>query len=138
MKTLMIKLAALCGSAVALAGCASTPVSGSAMCECVDCDADSACCTDGTRAEAGTCTPPASVRGEAGEAVLQVGGMSCPMCASNAKLELGDLKGVKDVRVDLSRAEVHVAYEYGQRPSDAELSRAINDAGFTLKGIDGR
>jgi copper chaperone CopZ len=69
-------------------------------------------------------------------ATLTVHGMGCPLCANNVDKQLKDVTGVTDVRVDMGsgRVTVHLAAE--NRPSKAQLARAIRQSGFTLVRID--
>jgi copper chaperone len=69
-------------------------------------------------------------------AVLTVHGMGCPLCANNVDMQLKNLPGVRDVRVDMGsgRVTVHLADE--NRPSQEQLARAIRQSGFTLVRID--
>jgi copper chaperone len=68
--------------------------------------------------------------------MLTVHGMGCPLCANNVDKQLKDLPGVRDVDVDMGsgRVTVHLADE--NRPSQAQLARAIRQSGFTLVRID--
>jgi len=92
--------------------------------------------TAGARAEA-----PAENSSElepitAESATLVVKGLSCPLCATNVDKQLLAVRGVSDVRVDLGSGEVTLAFSpIEQRPSRAELRRAIVDSGYTLVEI---
>ncbi|MEL6740702.1 MAG: heavy-metal-associated domain-containing protein [Planctomycetota bacterium] len=129
-----------CGAECCAAGeCHGSGAAGEHACEACDsgegqCEA----CRAGKASIAPVSTPVSTPAMSGGAAVLSVDGMACPMCASNATLELGDLKGVRDVTVDLERAEVTVVFDGAERPTRGELARAIDDAGFTLRSIDAR
>ena len=62
-------------------------------------------------------------------------GMSCPKCANNIALVVGDVNGVENVRVDMGAGLVTVDLEGDSRPSESDLARAIKEAGFTYKGL---
>ncbi len=72
---------------------------------------------------------------EASSATLVVHGMSCPLCANNVDKQLMEVRGVRDVKVDMSSGEVSVALADADRPSTAELKRAVDGSGFTLVSI---
>ena len=69
------------------------------------------------------------------EAVIYVDGMACPMCATNVDLQLRELPGVTDAKVNLELGSVRVWLAGDQRPSGRQLARAVDDAGFTLSKI---
>ncbi len=71
-------------------------------------------------------------------AVLQVGGLGCPLCANNVDESLSAVAGVRDVAVDLGTGRVTVALNDLLRPSRADLAKAVKDSGFTLSGIEVR
>lgn len=73
-----------------------------------------------------------------GDAVtLVVSGLSCPLCASNVDQQLLRLPGVQGVSVDLAAGRIGVSLQE-PRPSPAELTRAIDQSGFTLERIETR
>lgn len=69
-------------------------------------------------------------------AVLWVNGLGCPQCASNVDIQLLRLKGVEEAKVDLSTGKVTIAMAGPSRPSPAQLTHAVEDAGFTLAKIE--
>jgi copper chaperone CopZ len=71
-----------------------------------------------------------------GPTVLWVNGLGCPQCASNIDLQLKRVRGVRDVRVDLSVGKVTLNVAGASRPSPARLGDAVADAGFTLVKIE--
>lgn len=104
----------------------------------------SGCATDGASAEATTAsdasranfasdTAPLTTE----EATLVVRGLSCPKCANNVNLALARLPGVDETHIDMGSGEVRVEFDAvtKQRPSKAQLARAITDAGFTIVDI---
>lgn len=72
---------------------------------------------------------------DASSATLVVHGMSCPLCANNVDKQLMEVRGVRDVKVDMSSGEVSVALADADRPSTADLKRAVDGSGFTLVSI---
>lgn len=71
-----------------------------------------------------------------GPTVLWVNGLGCPQCASNIDLQLKRVRGIRDVRVDLSVGKVTLNVTGATRPSPARLGDAVADAGFTLVKIE--
>lgn len=69
-------------------------------------------------------------------ATLWVNGLSCPQCASNVDVQLLRVNGISKVKVDLSTGKIAIAMNGPKRPSPAQLSRAVEDAGFTLAKIE--
>ena len=68
-------------------------------------------------------------------ATLIVYGMSCPLCANNVDKLLMTVPGVESVRVDMGTGEVKVALAPEARVTSAQLAKAVNDSGFTLKEV---
>ncbi|HWQ73503.1 MAG TPA: copper chaperone CopZ [Desulfitobacteriaceae bacterium] len=63
---------------------------------------------------------------------LTVNGMSCSHCENSVKKAVGELKGVKDVKVDLKTKKVVV--EYDPQKADFETIRdAIEDQGYDVE-----
>lgn len=70
-------------------------------------------------------------------ATLWVNGLGCPQCASNIDLQLERVSGVESIYTDLSVGKVAVGFAAGSKhPSPAELSEAVEDAGFTLVKVE--
>jgi copper chaperone len=65
--------------------------------------------------------------------ILTVEGMSCGHCEMAVKKALGDLDGVKSVKVDLDSKKVEVE---GEDLIDENLKEAIEDAGYDVVKID--
>ena len=65
--------------------------------------------------------------------ILTVEGMSCGHCEMAVKKALGDLDGVKSVKVDLDSKKVEVE---GEDLIDKNLKEAIEDAGYDVVKID--
>lgn len=71
----------------------------------------------------------------ANSATLVVHGMSCPLCANNVDKQLKEVPGVRDVNVDMSTGQVKVGFKEGRHPSEAQLRKAVDGTGFSLKSI---
>ncbi|MEY2807274.1 MAG: Heavy-metal-associated domain [Planctomycetota bacterium] len=70
-----------------------------------------------------------------GRYALVVLGMSCPKCISNVDLQLARIEGIRDAKVDMRHGLVTFVVPGPAEPSRAAVSRAILDAGFTLREI---
>ena len=77
--------------------------------------------------------PTVGANAPAGAAVLQVRGMSCPLCAHNIDLQLRKVAGVTDVVVDLGTGNVTAKLD--RSVPAAALEKAVADAGFTVAGV---
>jgi copper chaperone CopZ len=71
-------------------------------------------------------------------ATLEVHGMGCPLCAENVGRSLEKVPGVADAEVDLAAGKWAVDFEPDHAVAEADLQRAIKDAGFTLVSIEPR
>lgn len=69
------------------------------------------------------------------EVVLTVHGLSCPLCSNNLDGQLRRIEGVEGASIDLKTGEVTVRLAAGHSVSSGDLSRAVDEAGFTLKKI---
>lgn len=69
---------------------------------------------------------------ESSSATLVVHGMGCPLCANNVDKQLLAVPGVTDVRIDLGDGSVKVMLAETNRPTMAQLVKAVDDSGFTL------
>lgn len=71
-------------------------------------------------------------------AVLRVNGMSCPKCANNIHVSLGEVPGVSDSTVDLASGRVTVQFDPMAKfnPSRATLAKVIKNSGFTLVDVE--
>ena len=65
--------------------------------------------------------------------ILTVEGMACGHCEKAVKKALGELEGVKDVKVDLGTKKVEVQ---GENLVDEKLKEAIEDAGYDVVEIN--
>lgn len=69
-------------------------------------------------------------------AVLWVNGLGCPLCATNIDLVLAKVKGVSNVKVDLSTGKVSLDVDPATPPTAARLATVVEDSGFTLVKIE--
>ena len=72
------------------------------------------------------------------EVVLTVHGLSCPLCSNNLDGQLRRIEGVKEATIDLKTGEVSVRLGENHSVSSGDLAAAVENAGFTLKGIETR
>jgi copper chaperone CopZ len=72
----------------------------------------------------------------AGTIEMKVYGLVCGFCAQGIEKTLRAHAAVEDVVVSLEKKIVAIATRPGQDMSDAELTRALTDAGYDVKGID--
>lgn len=69
-------------------------------------------------------------------AVLWVNGLGCPLCATNIDLVLARVKGVSNVKVDLSSGKVSLDVDPASPPTSARLAKVVEDSGFTLVKVE--
>jgi copper chaperone CopZ len=69
---------------------------------------------------------------------LVVKGLSCPLCASNLDKRLLKLPGVQSAVIDLGTGTVHMKVVEGASPTDAELAKAVEAAGFSLDRVEAK
>ncbi len=81
---------------------------------------------------------PARADAEEREAdiVLWVDGMSCPFCAYGLEKKLSRLESVQQITIDLENGRVRITLKEGESVSDAELEKAVADAGFSLRKLE--
>jgi len=69
---------------------------------------------------------------------LRVDGLACPYCAYGMEKKIKALKGVNQESVEIRLNDGLVLFEANtDRPlEEARLKRLVNDAGFTLRGLE--
>ncbi len=67
---------------------------------------------------------------------LRVDGLACPFCAYGIEKELNRTDGVKSIRIDINAGTVTVTMAEGATMTEAQASRIVEDAGFTLGGFE--
>ena len=66
---------------------------------------------------------------------MNVNGLVCAFCAQGIEKQLRKFPATADVIVSLEQKVVAVALKAGQDIPDAELRRALTNAGYTVKAI---
>jgi copper chaperone len=62
--------------------------------------------------------------------ILKVKGMSCQHCVMSVTKALGQLEGIKNVRVDLAKGEVR--FDNSKEIVSSRIEKAISDAGYEV------
>lgn len=76
-----------------------------------------------------------SVSAHAGTIEMKVNGLVCAFCAQGIEKTLKQYPATDDVVVSLESRLVAVATKDGQDIPDAQLKKALTDAGYTVKSI---
>lgn len=66
---------------------------------------------------------------------LTVHGLSCPLCANNLDGQLMRIDGITSAEIDLDTGAIAVQFAEGAAVTRSQISRAVTDAGFTLRDI---
>jgi len=66
---------------------------------------------------------------------LQVDGLSCPFCALGLDKRLKQRAGLEGIQVHLKQGVTEAALPHGQGLDVGKVRRAVQEAGFTLRGI---
>jgi copper chaperone CopZ len=74
--------------------------------------------------------------GAAATIEMTVNGLVCAFCAQGIEKKLKKFPATSEVLVTLEHRLVAVALKEGQDIPDAELRKALTDAGYTVKSID--
>ncbi len=64
--------------------------------------------------------------------ILTVTGVDCPHCAAQVRKELGGLKGVMSVEIDLPAQTARVAFDPAV-VSREKVAEVVEDAGFDIE-----
>ncbi len=67
---------------------------------------------------------------------LRVDGLACPFCAYGIEKELHRTDGVESIDIDINAGVVTVTMAEGGTMTEAQASRIVKDAGFTLGGFE--
>jgi len=78
----------------------------------------------------------ASASARAGTIEMNVNGLVCAFCAQGIEKQLRKFPATADVVVSLEQKLVAVSLKDGQDIPDAELRRALTNAGYTVKAIE--
>lgn len=63
--------------------------------------------------------------------IVQIRGMHCKSCEMLIEQSVGKIEGIKYVKSDYNAGQVEVHYKHN-RPSDAEMAKAVKDAGYEI------
>ncbi len=66
---------------------------------------------------------------------MEVNGLVCAFCAQGIEKTMRKFPATEDVVVSLENKLVAISLKNGQDISDAQLKKAITDAGYTMVGI---
>ena len=66
---------------------------------------------------------------------LQVDGLSCPFCALGLDKRLKQRAGLEGIQVHLKQGVTEAALPHGQGLDVGKVQQAVQEAGFTLRGI---
>jgi copper chaperone CopZ len=78
----------------------------------------------------------ASATGTAATIEMTVNGLVCAFCAQGIEKKLKKFPATSEVVVNLEHRLVAVSLKEGQDISDADLRKALTDAGYTVKSIE--
>lgn len=68
---------------------------------------------------------------------ISVNGMVCSFCAQGIEKRLKAMPGAETVHIDLSKGLVEITARQGASIDTATLRKAIRDAGYDVRRIDG-
>lgn len=68
---------------------------------------------------------------------ISVSGMVCSFCAQGIEKRLKAVPGTASVRIDLAKGMVEVTARPGSTLDAATLKKAVRDAGYDVRRIDG-
>lgn len=67
---------------------------------------------------------------------IQVDGLACPFCAYGIEKKLGAIAGVTRVETDIAAGTLSVTMAEGTPLDEATATRAVSEAGFSLRGFE--
>ncbi|HFA52120.1 MAG TPA: heavy-metal-associated domain-containing protein [Bacteroidetes bacterium] len=67
---------------------------------------------------------------------IEIKGLACPYCAYGMERELKKVSGVEDVDIELKTGMAYISTPISQKPSKEELTKIVDDGGFTAGGIE--
>ena len=77
----------------------------------------------------------ASAWAEGTQYQMRVDGLACPYCAYGVEKKLKQIKGVKDVEIDLDKGVVTVRVDDGVESTEPQMRQLFTDAGFTYRSM---
>lgn len=66
---------------------------------------------------------------------LRVDGLACPFCAFGIEKRLTAVRGVDKIEIELKSGTVRVTMKEGATLDEATARKAVEDAGFSLRGF---
>lgn len=101
------------------------------------CQSGSQSTADAPSADARAAQPESDLLpADATAVVLNVEGLSCPLCATNLEKELKTLPAAGEVSIDLETGRVTVPLKGGLTPTRSQLRRLVVNSGFSLRSIE--
>ncbi len=74
--------------------------------------------------------------GEKADYAIGVDGLACPFCAYGIEKQLNRIAGVETVSTDIKSGTVTVTMEEGVTLEEVAATKAVEDAGFTLRTFE--
>lgn len=81
-----------------------------------------------------TAITPLTARAE--QIFVSVNGLVCGFCAQGIKKTFSKIESISAVEVDLEGKKVTLSLKEGKNLADEEVKTLINDAGYTVVGIE--
>lgn len=69
------------------------------------------------------------------KASLQASGLTCSMCSKAVKMALEKVPFVETIKVDIKNQQYNLTFKPGSEVSFDELSKAVEDAGFSVASL---
>ena len=66
---------------------------------------------------------------------IRVDGLSCPFCAYGLEKKLKRMEGTEKVWIDIEHGVAEITVAEGKTIREVDLRKAVEDAGFTPRGI---
>ena len=67
---------------------------------------------------------------------IEIKGLACPFCAYGMERELKKIAGVENVEIELEEGLAYMSTPVAQKPSEKQLEKIIEEAGFTAGEIE--
>lgn len=80
----------------------------------------------------------AASAGTANEAMVQVKGLSCPLCVHRLEKVLTKLLGATKAEVSLQKGQAVIEFHSGAHARDEQIAQTIREAGFVPGNIEWR
>lgn len=69
---------------------------------------------------------------------VEIDGMTCPACAKKVEEQLSKLSWVQKVMINLDDARAEIVVKSGNSPNTEDVRKAVETAGYKVKGITGQ